>query len=403
MTIEQTSISKRDARRIFLSRQGLLTNNSFGRGKNAVKKAIDKLSWLQIDTISVVERAHHHIIRSRVSNYDPEMLHQLQSGERHLFEYWSHAAAYLPIKDYRYYLPVMEGSARKRKPDKKLAPEILKRIRNEGPLQSRDFEGPKQTGSAGWWNWKPAKRVLEQLFLCGELMITHRDGFQKVYDLRENVLPSHINTSTPTEIEWCEFIIDRMIGALGVATEYDVGYSRTAIRQLTDKKIKPRLEEALQNLLESNRIIALNVEGLSCYTHTDTLSELPLRLGKRHFKLLSPFDNLIINRRRTLELFQFDYQLECYVPAPKRRFGYFCLPILYGDKIIGRIDAKAVRKVADLEIRNLVMDEHVKLTDQLISALKNGLISFAEDNKCTSISTLKTTPTSLKHQLKGLL
>ncbi len=389
-------LSKRDARRLFLSRQGLLHKDQFGRGRNAVKRAIDQLAWLQIDTISVVERAHHHIMRTRVGNYDPRMLHRLQTDERMFFEYWSHAAAYLPIADYRFYLPLMQGSAKKRVPDKKLAPEILRRIRDEGPLQSRDFESPPGSKSTGWWDWKPAKRVLEQLFLCGELMVTHRDGFQKIYDLRERVLPDHIDTTMPTDIQWCEFIADRMVGALALATEYDIGYTRTAIRQIADRNVKDKLKEAIGNLLESKRIVELEVEGSTYYAHADALSDLNLKLVKRRISILSPFDNLVINRRRTLELFGFDYQLECYVPAAKRKFGYFSLPILYGDELIGRLDAKAERKVANLEIRNLVLEDKVRLDDNLVSALREGLSIFSDDNQCDTISVVRAEPERLR-------
>ena len=391
-------ISNKQARRIFLSRQGLLRNDQYGRGINAVRKTIERLSWLQIDTISVVQRAHHHVLGSRISNYDPQMLHKLQVKDRQLFEYWSHAAAYLPISDYRYYLPIMKGSAIKRTPDKKLAPEILKRIETEGPLQSRDFESPRGKKSNGWWDWKPAKRALEQLYLSGELMVAHRDGFQKVYDLRERVLPAQINTVEPTDQEWCEFIVQRMVGALGLATEYDVGYSRTAVRQLTDRKIKDLLALALSNLLEDGKLIEVKVGELTYYTTSELLLDSDARLGKRQIRFLSPFDNLIINRRRALELFGFDYQLECYVPAAKRRYGYFCLPILYGDELIGRMDAKADRKQNHLIVKNLHLDDHIKLSDQLKAALEKALTAFARNNQCESISVEKTNTKMIQTQ-----
>jgi uncharacterized protein len=396
-------ISKKEARRIFLSRQGLLRSDHYGRGKNAVRKAIEQLSWLQIDTISVVQRAHHHVLGSRISNYDPQMLHKLQVEDRHLFEYWSHAAAYLPISDYRYFLPIMKGSAIKRPPDKKLAPEILKRIEAEGPLQSRDFESPRGKKSSGWWDWKPAKRALEQLYLAGELMVSHRDGFQKVYDLRERVLPPDLNVSEPTESQWCEFLVQRMVGALGLVTEYDAGYTRTAARQLADRKIKEPLRLALENLVESGKLIEVTVGELNYYTRPELLSESGARLGKRQIRFLSPFDNLIINRRRALELFDFDYQLECYVPAAKRRYGYFCLPILFGDELIGRMDAKAERKKNKLIIKNLHLDEHIKLNDQLKIALETGLTTFARSNNCDSISVEKSNPASLQSMATDLI
>ncbi len=178
--------------------------------------------------------------------------------------------------------------------------------------------------------------------------------------------------------------------------EYDIGYARAAIRQLTNRNIKKLLRQALDNLLEDHQVYRLEIEGQPYFTHPDTLSELPLRLGRRLVHILSPFDNLTINRRRMLELFHFDYQLECYVPAPKRRYGYFCLPLLYGDTLVGRLDAKAQRKINHLEVRNLVLEDKVKINDDLIAALKQGLLRFAQGNECKSISVLKTTPGSLK-------
>ena len=234
-------------------------------------------------------------------------------------------------------------------------------------------------------------------------MVTHRDGFQKVYDLRERVLPDHVDTRMPADIDWCEFIVNRMIGAHGLASEYDIGYARAAIRQLTNRNIKKLLRQALDNLLEDHQVCRLEIEGQPYFTHPDTLSELPLRLGRRLVHILSPFDNLTINRRRMLELFHFDYQLECYVPAPKRRYGYFCLPILYGDALVGRLDAKAERKINHLEVRNLVLEDKVKINDDLMAALKQGLLKFSKNNLCQSISVLQTTPTRLKKILNRAL
>ena len=389
------SISLRDARRLFLNRQGLIRQAHFGRGKRAVVRAVDDLSYLQIDTISVVERAHHHVLKTRIENYVPEMLNELQVKDRKLFEYWAHAAAYLPIEDYRYYLPIMEGSAIKRKPDSVMAPEILRKIRDEGPLQSTHFEDPEGRKSNGWWDWKPAKRVLEQLFLTGELMVVARDGFRKIYDLRENVLPNHINTTRPTDIEWCEFLVNRRIGAMGIATEYDIGYIRTAIRQLAARNIKALMQKSLSNLLEQEVVIPVTVNGITCYSHAETLEQLPVRSGTKRVRILSPFDNSVINRRRTMELFNFNYQLECYLPEKKRQYGYFCLPILYGDELIGRMDTKAIRSKGELLIRNIVLEPQIKITDQLMYCLGRGITVFAIDNHCTAASISRASPSLL--------
>jgi len=273
------SLSKREARRVLLARQGLLRTDTFGRGIAAVRRAIDTLRWVQIDTISVVERAHHHVLNTRVSDYRPTYLHVLQKERREVFEYWFHAAAYLPFRDFRFCLPLMAGSRTKRVPDSKLAKLILERIRHEGPLQSRDFEAPPNHKSGGWWDWKPAKRALEQLYLCGDLMVSHRDGFRKAYDLPERVLPSHVNSSMPTGDEWHDHIVEKMIAAWGVVTEYDIGYCRAAARQLADKTIGAALKASINRLVESNDIVPLDVEGTIYYSNREMLSILPIRLA----------------------------------------------------------------------------------------------------------------------------
>ena len=167
-----TDISTRDARRLFLHRQGLLRRYPFGRGGQAVARAIERLGWVQIDTISVVERAHHHVLRSRVAGYRPGWLDDLQHKDRAVFEYWSHAAAYLPMRDYRFALPRMEAMRNRterwiRSRDDKLMAEVLTRVEAEGPLMARQFES-SESGESGWCNWKPAKRALEQLFMQGD-------------------------------------------------------------------------------------------------------------------------------------------------------------------------------------------------------------------------------------------
>ncbi|MDA1301462.1 MAG: winged helix DNA-binding domain-containing protein [Proteobacteria bacterium] len=390
-------ISTRDARRLFLNEQGLLRKDHFGRGKSAVQRAIETLSYCQIDTISVVERAHHHVLRSRVRNYTPSMLDALQVDDRSVFEYWAHAAAYLPISDYRYYLPIMAGARDKHRPaDPRLAKRILQRIQAEGPLGARDFEDSRQgQKSSGWWDWKPAKLVLEQLFLCGEIMVTSRNGFQKVYDLPGNVLPTGLDTSQPTDAEWQRFLVTRQVDALGIATAYDIGYTRTAIRQLTGRNVRQEMTTAIAELTEDASLVEVFVAGTPYLTRPDLLDQLPLRLGRRRVTILSPFDNLVINRRRALALFGFDYQIECYVPAAKRRYGYFSLPILYGDELIGRMDAKAHRRHRELEIRNLVLEPRTRAEPALVAALADGIGEFAAGNGCDHVRVVQSEPASL--------
>jgi uncharacterized protein YcaQ len=399
---ETIEITKTDARKLFLAQQGLLKRNTFGRGRNATLKAVERLSYVQIDTISVVSRAHEQILKTRIENFTGPMLQKLQTS-RHLFEYWGHAAAYLPFEHYRYYLPVMAGFKASRNRDKKLAKEVVRRIAGEGPLQSRDFEDTRNNKQNGWWEWKPAKQVLEHLFLSGELMITRRDGFQKVYDLRENVIPAHIDVSTPTKGDWSDFIVLTMVQALGVATEADLGYARPTIRRLAKIDLKQSMKTAIDQLLESGNLVSLDVDGTPYYSTPGLLEQLPLRIGKKEIRILSPFDNLIINRKRCEQLFKFDYQLECYVPAHKRKYGYFTQSLLYGDKFIGRMDAKAKRDDEVLIIKNLVLEPAVKVTDTLITELGRSILDFATANGCTRVTIDRVEPKAVLPDLQLLI
>ena len=395
-------LSLRDARKVFLKQQGLLRDNEFGRGKNALRKAINRLGYLQIDTISVVNRAHEHIPATRIENFDPLHLDQLMTG-REIFEYWSHAAAFMPFEHYRYSLPVMQGWRASRECDRKLAMQIMDRIREEGPLQSRDFEDTENRKRGGWWEWKPAKRALEHLFLSGELMVTRREGFQKVFDLPENVIPEHIDTSTPTLEEWARHMVLTQVQALGLATELEIGYSRSTIQRLARINLKAEVKDAIDALVNEGTLQAIEIGEQTYYTTTEMLEHLPMRVARNRVRILSPFDNSIIYRKRTQNLFDFDYQLECYLPAPKRKFGYFSLPLLYGDELIGRMDAKADRKTGTLIINHLAFEEHLNLNDQLTGALRRGIEKFCVDHGCNTITLKTCTPREFTRTLKPIL
>jgi uncharacterized protein YcaQ len=383
-------------RRIALHQQGLLRNDSFGRGKGAVLRAIEQIGYVQIDTISVVERAHHHVLGSRVANYRPAMLEQLVR-ERKLFEYWFHAAAWLPMTDYRFSLPRMRQLNGERHwfkgSDPKLMHEILARIAIEGPLRARDFEDTRQSNS-GWWDWKPAKQALEQLFMQGELMVSAREGFQKVYDLPERVLPDWVDTHMPTLDEFAAHLIDTSLRAHGFVTLVSVTYLRKgqALREAVKRQLQARIEEGL---------LTQQALGKSCNVYIDPEhleSQAPRSVAQ--VRILSPFDNLVIQRQRCREVFAFDYQIECYVPEPLRQFGYFCLPLLYRDRLVGRIDCKAHRAGARLEVKSVHIEKPVgeDFPEQMSAALK----SFASFNGCEHIDVSDThhsDPASLSKSL----
>lgn len=397
-----TDLSVRDARKVFLKQQGLLRDNEFGKGKTALHKAIQRLGYVQIDTISVVNRAHEHVPSTRIENFDPAHLDRL-TKERAIFEYWSHAAAFVPFEHYRYALPVMQGWQSTRQCDRKLAKQIVQRITEEGPLQSKDFEDTRENKRNGWWEWKPAKKVLDHLFLSGELMVAGREGFQKVYDLPERVIPDDIDTTMPTTDEWARHMVLSQVQALGLATELEVGYARSTIQRLAKINMKQAIRNAIDDLISEGVLQSTMIDGETYYTTTELLEHLPLRVTRNQVRILSPFDNSVINRKRTRNLFGFDYQLECYVPEPKRQFGYFSLPLLYGDELIGRMDAKAERKTGIFRINHLAFEPGLKLTDQLTTALRRGIVRFCEDHNCHTIKLLRCTPAEHKKHLSYLL
>lgn len=375
-------ISSKRARRLALMRQGLMQKEAFGKGIEATFAAIAQLSYLQIDTISVINRTHHHVIWTRVPTYQKEHLHQLLATEKRIFEYWSHAAAYLPIEDYRYSLPkkyaLAAGEKHWFKRDEKLKRDVLDRIRDEGPLQARDFKAPKSYKKTEMWDWKPSKIALEHLFMEGELMIKERKGFQKVFDLTERVLPAGIDTSLPSELEMAKYLALRCIDAHGLATPKEMGYLRKSKR-------KKALPQALEELCEAGKIQPVKFEDEVYFSRGVYLEKGTKSLRNRQLFLLSPFDNLVIQRNRLKRLFDFDYQIECYVPAPKRKYGYFVLPILWGDQMVARLDPKADKKQKKLFIRNLVFEDHFKADDAFLSALASKLKALALFNDCEKL------------------
>jgi len=366
-------------RRIALNQQGLLKAGFFGRGKRATLRAIEQLGYVQIDTISVVERAHHHVLWSRVGNYRPQFLEQLVK-QREIFEYWFHAAAWLPMRDYRFALPRMRQVNGERNwfeiSDRKLTDEILKRIENEGPLRTRDFTDTRQVNN-GWWDWKPAKQALEQLFMQGELMVSGREGFQKVYDLPERVLPDWVDSSMPTMDEYAGHLIDTTLRAHGFASLVSMAYLRKG------KPLREAIKAQLQQRLEANQLTTVELGNNNTLYIDPELLESRAPHSSAQVRILSPFDNAVIQRQRGREIFDFDYQIECYVPEPLRQFGYFCLPIMYRDRFVGRIDCKAHRTDSSLEIRSVHIEQ--KVDADFIELFCRALQSFAAFNNCTRI------------------
>lgn len=400
-----TTISLSEARNIALRSQGLADEASpFGVGKEASLRAVQHLGYVQVDTISVVQRAHHHVLWSRVPDYAPEMLHQLQDPDRAVFEYWNHAASYLPVSDFRFSLPLMRRYRSETHwgddtPELKRAiRRVLQLVRRKGALLLRDVESKEFIG--GWSNAAPSKiekRALHELWMRGQVMIRSRQGFQKVFDLPERVLPPGIDQTLPTKKEVAEFHIRRALRALGVARTSELHYLQETERTSVVKTV-------LQDLVKKGEVVQLKVAefpNVPCFALPGALdSASPLKASR--LRILSPFDNLVIQRERLRWLFGFDYIIECYVPAAKRRYGYFVLPILWGDRFIGRMDAKADRAQRILQVNNLFFEPTFKDFGSVRSTLREVLQAFAKFQGCDRFKFAKISPATARKIVSGL-
>jgi len=393
---KSTSLSLEEARMLVLHSQKLGIENKCANGYENTLSIIEHLGYIQIDTISVVQRAHHHTLWNRNPNYEASHLDELIANKQ-IFEYWSHAAAYLPMKDYRFSLPRKQAIANGKenhwyKCDEPLMKLVLNRIANEGPLMAKDFDNKGKKFAE--WQTKPAKQALELLFMHGDLMISHRNNFHKVYDLTERVLPNTIITSVPTDNEFARFLITRYLKANGIGKASEIAYLL--------KKTKALVSKTLQEMTLSGELIEITIKDIIYFILASSIKLLNSPFNSE-LKILSPFDNLLIQRKRTKELFDFDYLLECYVPASKRKFGYFTLPILWNGKLAARMDCKADRKTSVLNIHNLSLEPWLKKMDAFTQAFCKEIVLFSQFNNCNKIILHKTNPISIKLELQNIL
>jgi len=367
-------------RQLALARQGLASAQPFGTGRQGTLRAIEHLGYVQIDALSVVERAHHHTLWVRVPDYEPAHLNRLL-GDRQIFEYWHHAAAYLPMRDYRFALPRMNAIRAGEHPyfkniDTRLMREILARVRDEGPLSVRAVDtGRSRKGS--WWNWGPGRRALDKLFMQGDLMVRERNGMEKIYDLAERILPDDQDRSEPSLHEYAAYLLDGTVRAHGLVTW------KQLLHLKSDKALKSAMRDLLAERIDAGRLAKLEATGIpDSYIDAELLECPPPKPENDRVRLLSPFDNAVIHRDRLNRLFGFDYRLECYLPAAKRVYGYFCLPILRGERFIGRIDCKAHRAEQRFEVLNLHIEDKRADPGPLTPLLDDAIGEFAAFNSC---------------------
>jgi uncharacterized protein YcaQ len=393
------------ARALHLAAQGMLQPRRARATREDVLATIRRMGILQIDTISVVARSPYLVLWSRLGDYDPCWLDTLLE-EGKLFEYWAHEACFIPIEDYGLYRHRMvdpgslgwKYAAGFLRAHPEVVERVLSHIREHGPVRSADFE--RTDGQAGgWWAWKPEKRSLEVLFTSGKLMIARRKGFQRVYDLAERVLPGWDDSRMPSVEATRRAFALRAVQALGLAKAAWVpDYHRT----------KPPHAD-LHALADAGLLLRARVEGWRepVFVHPDNAALLERAaagvLAPTVTSLLSPFDPIVWDRRRALELFGFDYRLECYTPAEKRRYGYFTLPILRRGALVGRVDAKAHRKAGIFELKSLTLEPGVRISARLAEDIAAAVRRCARWHGCTQVTLAQASPDTAGVLLRAAL
>lgn len=337
-------------RRIWMQAQRLTEPDPFGSGPDAAHAAVAHLGYVQIDTINVIERCHHHILFTRIPAYRPADLAAAQSVDRSVFEYWTHALSYVPTADWRFFIRAMRqdwrdrawfgmvGAAELRR--------IIARIEREGPLTIRDIDDDALIEKDhAWASRKPSKRALQLAFYRGDLVVSARSGMLKTYELTDR----HFGWETPpraaTEAQVTGYVLDRALRAQGLVSldsicHLDAG-RKAAVRALIEART------------QRGALVPVTIEGAARQEHWATPEALasapPAPECLVH--ILSPFDPLAIQRRRLSLFFGHDHRFEAYVPREKRVFGYFALPVLVGDRIVAAIDMKTDRAARRLCIQ----------------------------------------------------
>jgi len=400
-------LSAHQARLLHLHAQGLLARPRRRAKKADVLGAIERMRVLQIDTISVVARSPYFVLFSRLGAYRAPWLEALLD-EGAVFECWAHEACFAPSADYplhrRHALErlghwSMKSAERSRREHEAEMDAILARIRAEGALKSSDFES-KEKRTGGWWGWKDEKRWLEALFAHGDLMIARRDNFQRVYDLSERVLAKM--KLAKAELPSLEAM--RRAFVLGGARALGI----TQARWIADYfRIGRRIKDAdLDGHVERGELLRVAVDGWNApgYVHPDhrdaCLAGARGRLRATHTTLLSPFDPVIWDRERVAAMFGFDYRIEVYVPAPKRIWGYYVLPILHRGRLVGRIDAKAHRAEGRFEVKALYLEDGVVEDEALADAVAGAIGECAEWHGTPDVVIGRCAPRTIKRALQ---
>ena len=385
-------LTNRDARRLFLHHHALAEQPTGPARGDALYDLIDRLGFVQVDSINTVERAHHMILFARRQSYRPRHLKPLLEKDRRLFEHWTHDASIIPAEFFPHWqLRFRRHAVRLRERwDNWHGQEfvskfddVLQRIREHGPVTSGEVGEDEERSGGGWWEWHPSKTALEYLWRTGSLCVCHRQGFFKVYDLTERVMPEQHRTHVPEDHETIEWACSAAMDRLGFATSGEIAAFWETV---SAAEAKTWCSEAL----DQGRLIEIEVECADgkrrrCFAWPDLLQRLdrvPEPSGR--IRVLSPFDPALRDRKRTERLFGFRYRIEVFVPAPKRQYGYYVFPLLEGDRLIGRIDMKRDGDV--LRVRAFWPERRVKLSACRLKKLETALDRMARFAQCQSVA-----------------
>ncbi len=382
------------ARRIFLGRHALAEAPAGPAKGAALADLIDRIGFVQVDSINTVARAHDMILWSRRGGYKPDALKRLLEKDRALFEHWTHDASILPVHLHPLWQHRFRRDAERlhanwknwfREGYEAQFDTILDRIAKHGPVTSAEVGLGEARGKGGWWDWHPSKTALEWLWRTGKLSITRRDSFRKVYDLTERVIPEPHRCAPPDEaalVDWaCRSALDR----LGFATESELRAYWNALRPdevrawATEARKRGEVIEVAVEAADGSKRRALAYPSLP----RETPPEPPARL-----RILSPFDPALRDRARAEALFGFHYRIEVFVPEAKRRYGYYVFPVLEGASIVGRIDAKAFRDENTLRVRAFWPEAGVRVGVQRIKRLDDELHRLAAFAGCERVDYL---------------
>ncbi|MDR3517490.1 MAG: winged helix DNA-binding domain-containing protein [Azospirillaceae bacterium] len=337
-------MTEAEARHIWLRAQRLDRPAPFGDGPEATRAAVEHLGYVQIDTINVIERCHHHILWTRIPTYQREDLHRAQSVDKTVFEYWTHALSYVPTRDLRFFLPDMRrhrqspsgwfDSVKAEDLDK-----VLTLIRNEGALSIKDIDDDVLVEKDhAWASRKPSKRALQLAFYTGALTVSERSGMLKTYELIERHFGWDKPPRAASERQVVNYLLDRALLSQGLVSLESICH--------LDARRKANVREAIETRVRRGQLLPVAVAGGGKAEHwarPEALSDLRAPEAEA-VHILSPFDPLIIQRKRLSLFFHYEHRFEAYVPKEKRVFGYFALPVLVGDQIVAAIDLKADRK-----------------------------------------------------------